>query len=296
MTFKVLSCGKWILCGEHSVLRGTPAISFPVFSRTMQLRHVPDHTALTVDTFGEQADLLKNFTNVLIERGLEICKSKVALTGHLILDNSIPIGTGLGASAALAVNIAKWFCHLGLVKKEKIFNFARDLESVAHGKSSGLDIATILDHSGIYFFKSKPRESFSPQWQPHLYLVYSGAPGPTAKSVQKVEKFMKANKATGKSLDAQMEKSVEACKEALLTDYSSESYHKILESIELAAECFEQWDLWTPEMKAKEVWMKQNGAQAIKPVGSGGGGYLLGLWKELPPENIYDQLIPCFSK
>lgn len=298
MTFKTQSHGKWILAGEHSVLRGSPALSFPVFSYTMKLRYISG-VETGVETYGENSELLKEFTQALLKRSLELLK-KDSLNGHLILENSIPIGTGLGASAALAVNLAKFFHHLGWLKEEKLFDFARDLEAIAHGKSSGLDIATILKSSGLLFYqkqkKNQPWDVVNPQWKPHLYLSYSGEPGMTADCVKKVEKIIKSDKAQGKKFDEVMQESVLQCKEALQTDFSKNSFQKLQEGIDKANSCFEFWKLYTPMMEKTSSDLRANGAASVKPVGSGGGGYLLSLWHEAPSQEINERLklTPCF--
>jgi mevalonate kinase len=39
--------------------------------------------------------------------------------------------------------------------------------------------------------------------------------------------------------------------------------------------------------------LKKAGAVAVKPTGSGGGGYVLSLWTTQPPEELLSKLIPC---
>ncbi|HWU44642.1 MAG TPA: hypothetical protein VN132_14420, partial [Bdellovibrio sp.] len=69
----------------------------------------------------------------------------------------------------------------------------------------------------------------------------------------------------------------------------SEGEALLSQAINQAGECFEQWNL-NEGAPAKHIqWLRENGAIAIKPTGSGGGGYVLSLWHSKPPID----LIPC---
>ena len=67
----------------------------------------------------------------------------------------------------------------------------------------------------------------------------------------------------------------------------------LAKSMGLAAECFEQWGLSDGAPGEHIQWLKEHGALAVKPTGSGGGGYVLSLWKEEPPVEVLTSLISC---
>ena len=46
----------------------------------------------------------------------------------------------------------------------------------------------------------------------------------------------------------------------------------------MAKDCFEQWGLIDSSVQAEMDRLSAQGALAVKPTGSGGGGYLLSLW------------------
>src|SRR5207247_9623027 len=56
--FHTRTFGKWILAGEHAVLRGSPALAFPLRARGLELRHSSNGGKLTVHTEGLQNDVL----------------------------------------------------------------------------------------------------------------------------------------------------------------------------------------------------------------------------------------------
>ena len=59
----------------------------------------------------------------------------------------------------------------------------------------------------------------------------------------------------------------------------------------MAHQCFESWGLITPDMSSIIQNLYQRGALAVKPTGSGGGGYLLSLW-ETPEKPLEQDEIP----
>ena len=47
--FNTRTYGKWILAGEHAVLRGCPALAFPLTSRSLHLEYHPENANLEVE-------------------------------------------------------------------------------------------------------------------------------------------------------------------------------------------------------------------------------------------------------
>lgn len=293
MQFKCHTHGKWILSGEHTVLRGGFALAFPVFTRKMELSFERGEKNLEIIVEGEQDEILSAFLRQVLHHGMRLLHRKSQeLGGYLKLANSIPLGTGLGASAALSVNIARLFAALNWIDAERLFEMARNLENLAHGTSSGVDIATVMSPQGIYFAKDQPWQNFTPLWRPQLHLLYSGQRGLTSQCISQVENILRTEPETGARVDADMKKSVQMCKQAL---EGKNDLPRLQAGIQLAETCFERWGLIGDELKERADFLKHHGALAVKPVGSGGGGYLLGLWAEKPPAAIADQLIPCFQ-
>ena len=109
------------------------------------------------------------------------------------MENWIPIGAGLGASAALCVAITKWFFYLGWIASEQMYEFARSLEDLFHGESSGVDIAVSLESKGIKFQRGGGREHINLAWRPKWYLSYCGKIGVTSECVEKSKKLYDKN-------------------------------------------------------------------------------------------------------
>ncbi|HEY8270279.1 MAG TPA: hypothetical protein VIG33_05280 [Pseudobdellovibrionaceae bacterium] len=295
-TYSTQVPGKWILAGEHSVLRGVPALVFPLRSRVMDLSYVCASSATSLNLYlhGEHGEELKLLVLEVLDKACEIQKiPRSSLVGDLTLKSSIPVGAGMGASGALCVAITKWLSFLGHVQESEMFEFARSLENIFHGESSGVDIAISLSGQALHFERSGTRSTLNVQWMPHWYISYSGQRGVTLECVNKVKSFMALNAALGKQLDQQMKKAVEDCEKALCQKDEKEGLENLAAGITLASQVFQQWGLTEGAPQAHMDLLKQQGAIAVKPTGSGGGGYILSLWATPLPEGLLGKLIPC---
>ena len=287
--FEVRVPGKWILSGEHSVLRGAPALVFPLWARSLQFSYLPNASKnLNLELSGEHGPELELLLWGVLERALgRIQKTPSDLRGTLSLQSSIPIGAGLGASAALCVAVTKWMKHLAGVEDE--LEFARELENLFHGESSGVDIAAVLGNSPLIYVRGDKRQAFQMGWKPKFFISYSGQRGVTSNCVNAVKDFMQKDPQKGKQLDFKMTQASEKAFEIL--SRPDEDLGSLTDAINSAAEVFQAWGLFHGKPLEEALRLRQAGALAVKPTGSGGGGYLLSLWREQPPRDL--NLIPC---
>ena len=293
-SFVTKTCGKWILSGEHSVLRGCPALVFPLRDRQLELFYEPSKGELKLELVGSHGQELQLLFWGVLERVCELKKiSRGSLSGELRITNSIPVGAGMGASAAFCVAITRWFENLGHVPASEIYEFSRQLENLFHGESSGVDIAVALSEKPLIFTRGKERSDFTPAWQPKMYISYSDKRGVTVDCVNKVKNLLLKHPHLGEKIDREMLQSVQACIKAL-SSLDEDRINKLAEGIDQAAACFQQWGLTEGSTEKHMQWLQEQGALAVKPTGSGGGGYILSLWEEDPPLLIREKLISCF--
>jgi mevalonate kinase len=290
-SFETRVPGKWILAGEHSVLRGSPALVFPLKSRNLSLKFEPmNEQPLRLELDGQHGpEMHLLFWNVL-DKACEKCGiSREQLTGTLRLSSEIPIGAGLGASAALCVAIGQWFQALGLIETKDVYEFSRNLENLFHGESSGVDIAVALSKEGLRFTRGGDRSALKLQWKPQWYVSYSGKRGVTLECVNKVKALLAREPEAGKKIDLDMQTSVAMAEKALQLS-ETEGLLLMKESMDLARSCFDRWGL---TVQSHVQMLTENGAFAVKPTGSGDGGYVLSLWRQKPPAHLAQDLIPC---
>ncbi len=167
--------GKWILAGEYSVLKGFPALAFPLPSRFMELNyekagsfflkkpaHPPAGDKGALVSSEVSLRLHKVFALVLDQALKNISKTRADLKGLINFKSCILPGVGMGASAVICVLIGKLFYKLKWLKKSELFSFCHSLENHLHGQSSGLDIAVVLTGKPVRFVTSSPPAGGAP--------------------------------------------------------------------------------------------------------------------------------------
>ena len=254
--------------------------------KTLTLRYKKSDQPLHITHDGPYGEGCSTPIWQLIDTGLSALDlTSSNLTGELNIINHIPIGAGMGASAALCVAMTRWFQTVFDEKNLKInaFEFARMLEDCFHGQSSGLDIAGAAAPSEGVYFKSGETTPIQHAWKPHWYLSYSGEPGITSECIQHVQTLWQQDKARAEALDNQMADSVHQARDALMNT-TPLAIKQLAHAIDQASDCFQGWGLINTALQTHIAALHAAGAMAIKPTGSGGGGYVLSLWESPPPE------------
>lgn len=313
MNINIRTTGKWILAGEHTVLRGGPALVFPFEGKQFCLSYTDsadEFSKWTKQKPQENFELKSVFEGKtgpdyqilfygLVDRCLELLNiPRKNLNGFVKIDSDLPLGGGLGASAALCVAVVKWLHYLGYIEESKLYEMSRNLENNFHGESSGVDIAVALSGKPLYFKRDGTRLPFTPSWKPQLYLSYSGQKGLTQQCVEKVKNWMEIYPNKGLEIDTLMIQAVEHAKSALIDSSitHAECLEQLKSTIDEAEFCFKAWGLTEGSVQREIDSLKSHGALAAKPTGSGGGGYILSLWGAVPPEDLLkNKLIPCWS-
>jgi mevalonate kinase len=282
-SFSERTFGKWILAGEHAVLRGAPALVFPTQAFAMNFSWEPSEAPLSVRFTGERGDELKLVFWGLLEHALQkLGRARDAMKGSLRIESGLPLGAGLGGSGALCVGVGRVCAHWGYIRENEIYNFSRELENLFHGESSGVDIAVALEGRGLRFMRGGERNPLNVAWDPKMYLSYSGKRGVTSDCVRRVRELSEKSPHLGEKLDSQMREAVEGAERALAVENTS-SLDLLSRSIDLARDCFYQWGLCDGALDHHMHELIQAGALAVKPTGSGGGGHVLSLWEKTPP-------------
>lgn len=155
--------GKLILCGEHAVVYGHPAIAMPI-DRTTTVTLTPSDGPTRWQGPGDH-------------RATEVLRRLTAESGFTARASSdIPIGRGLGSSAALSVAIVR---AMGIEDPEAQIEAAMRGEQVFHGNPSGLDVQVAVREAMIRFTRN---EGFTVLPPPTFTVVVidTGMPGDTA--------------------------------------------------------------------------------------------------------------------
>lgn len=175
--------GKAILFGEHAVVYGRPAIAMPLH----ELR-------LTARLAGPGEPELDEAVRVawrLLERSGDPPPVRI--------ESSLPIGAGLGSSAALSVALVRLLGPPHL-EAESVAALAHELERLYHGTPSGLDTTVVALERAVWFQRGQPPEPLQPGRRLRFLLVDSGRRASTAGVVGEVRERAQAEPAVCKAL------------------------------------------------------------------------------------------------
>ena len=268
MIFTTSSHAKWILTGEHAVLRGYPAIVFPEKKFSLHLTYTEAKTAaLSFEPANTAIEmgLRSLFDDLLSEKKLP------PLQGKIHIENTIPIGKGWGFSAAVSCVFAKLLQQLGA--NEPLFHLAKSIEDHFHGKSSGLDVFGCLNDQPVVFTNGQG-EVINPIISPRFELIDSGPAAMSSECIQRVNTLLTENPQHAKRIDQQMAQATSQALAGLTCGQIADVQQGML----LAADCFSQWGLINESMARKIQVAYENGAIACKPTGAGLGGMILALY------------------
>lgn len=133
---------KLLLFGEYSILRGSPALTLPLWEYQAQLRFPAQ---IPLETSKESNRQLKLFHHYLLahtfefESFLDLAELENDLENGLFLDSNIPYGSGLGSSGSVCAAIYKAYNKNEITDLAQLRLLLGKMESYFHGTSSGLD-------------------------------------------------------------------------------------------------------------------------------------------------------------
>jgi len=192
-TVKGIGYGKVILCGEHFVVHGNPAIaagisnSAAVWAEEAQANEISTESRVVPEISN------RAITAILNAMGIKK-KYKV------FMESDLPTFGGLGSSAAFSVALVRYMSHLHKMSlnDEQVNRFAYEGEKVFHGNPSGIDNAMATYGGVLMFTKGKSYsdnviDRFKLGLPLHLVVGMTGKFGTTAKMVEAVKEFKEAD-------------------------------------------------------------------------------------------------------
>lgn len=212
---KAVAPGKLILTGEHAVVYGRPALAMAVNrnAQTLITMEGADETVsfdlpnlqgqkesftlrtlrdfhgrvernyeeflagrLSIrDVLHKPVDLFQ-YAFVTVLDGLHL---KMGGGVNVRLNSNIPIGCGMGSSAATILSVLRGLGHYYRVefRPEWYSRYSLEVENMQHGKASGLDTYVSLHGGCVRFQDGEARELPLPRVP--LYIVNTGTPAST---------------------------------------------------------------------------------------------------------------------
>jgi mevalonate kinase len=278
-SFEIEVPGKWILSGEHSVLRGQPAIALPHSQYRFTLKYEPNSNDLKIYPNSIANEVTPLFS--LLQERWGRKPAMKHMKGSLHFESTIPLRAGFGSSAAFCYAVTAWFAEAYGTEDKDLVEEASRLEDHFHGKSSGLDVAVVASRTPIFYYRGEPPQKLKLSVIPRFTFHDSGVRASTQKCISQVESFISRDPSLGVLYDKKMGSCSNAIREALVdysSDRSEQAVLQIAEAMNQAQECFYAWDLVPEEVRTIEKQLREAGALGIKVTGAGGGGFLVALW------------------
>jgi len=282
------ACAKIILCGEHAVVYGRPAIALPLVHLRTRASVTPTTSEVAKRLFHISApDIHAEFDisseptrplSVLSRLAFEAL-AQLPPAATLTVNSDIPPASHLGSSASAAVACARAisaYCGRELPPVE-VSRLAFEAEKIYHGSPSGIDNTVVAYEQPVWFVRGGGPDAgvtviAIPQ-TPNLVIADTGVATPTRIPVGDVRKGWEADPAPYERLFDQIEATVTAARAALLTsDWPLLGVHMNANHALL-----QQLGVSSPELDALCDAARKAGALGAKLSGGGRGGNVIAL-------------------
>jgi mevalonate kinase len=187
------------LLGEHSVVYGKPALLTAINKRISIT--IASSKTRKISGIEESVSQVKELLGILETEVKKRFKLNKIEPYSISIKSEIPIGSGLGSSAALSTSLTAAILSLLKIPLDKkvVFEIAYAGEKYFHGNPSGGDLAAVIEGGFLWFRKEfEFLKTFSPlPFKPHknikqFVLINSGIPEESTKEmVEKVAKLRK---------------------------------------------------------------------------------------------------------
>jgi mevalonate kinase len=279
-SFQTRVPGKWILVGEHSVLRGATAVAMPNSDVALELvfESASEPSASFTVHPPEARLMIEEILSSVAKEGQKFTQP----AGQLSICSTIPIGAGVGSSAALCVALTRWMAQPLAIAAGEVLEFATQLEHRFHGRSSGLDVAVVSSQQPVTYVMGRGPEALGIQNLPKFTLHDTQLRGATKECIAQVNHLRERDPKLGLQLDQAMESASAHAVEGLKSFDAGDKKQGLAQlqlAMQKARDCFYSWQLVPSSAKRLEEDLLNQGALAVKLTGAGGGGMVVALWE-----------------
>ncbi|MFA4645956.1 mevalonate kinase [Pyrococcus kukulkanii] len=297
MRVLVSAPAKIILFGEHSVVYGKPAIAAAINLRTYveaELRrddririeaHDIKVPGLTVSfseneiyfesDYGKAAEVL-SYVRQAIELAMEEAGVRKGI--NVSITSQIPVGAGLGSSAAVAVaTIGAVSKLLGLeLTREEVARLGHKVELLVQGASSGID-PTVSAMGGFLYYE-KGNFKHLPFMELPIVVGYTGSSGSTKELVAMVRRRYESMPELIVPILNAMGKLVEKARDIIISELDEEEkFAKLGELMNINHGLLDALGVSTKKLSELVYAARTAGALGAKITGAGGGGCMYAL-------------------
>ena len=262
--------GKVIITGEHSVLQGCSAIAVACSKYITNHLRTNDKNIVEFICQEPQPPIAYQLLNQAVEEFKHYFDLPCGVT--MEFSSSLPIGSGMGSSAAVASSVFAGLCVMteNKIAPDVMLEAIKSCENIIHGTSSGLDPAAVI-YGGMVKKQGTtitPKPVSAPL---DFYIVNTGKPQcSTGEAVAVAKKHFTPELITRfTQVSENIERHLEnADLKALITDVQTNE--KLLEAIGVVPPLVQEF---ARKAEALEMGFKISGAGAV--CGEGGGIGLL---------------------
>jgi mevalonate kinase len=268
--------GKIVLLGEHAVVYGMPAIAAGISLGAVARATPSQESSIRIADRRARASDGSELSAALAAT----CQALGVGPRQVEVDVTLPLGSGLGGSAAIGVAVSRALLStLGEAEtRERVLQGAAAWEQVFHGNPSGVDAAAAYAGGCIWFTKAAGPEPLFVAVPLRLAVCLAGPPASTKQMVESVQRLgQRRPDLLGKSLAGieSLVKNARLCIEAgdvtglgQLMNYNQ----MLLSGLFLS----------TNEIERACAVAREAGALGAKLTGAGGGGAVIALCEGSP--------------
>jgi len=292
---------KILLFGEYSVIRKSNALAIPYSLFDGKLVFPKDKKRgidNELSTFSKYIKRLQDREE--LDFGFDVNSFGFDVSGGLIFDSSIPQGYGVGSSGALCAAILSQYGKLSEEQRSDI-GYLKEifskLESHFHGSSSGVDPLISFLNSPILIGKQELNKVKVPEYKEGQGAIFLLNTGRARRTEPLVNLFLE--KCSSKDFAYLCDRVLSPISDLCIEYFLSGETDKLLEKFkELSIFQYEHFSPMIPKLY-KEMWEDgiETGDYYLKLCGAGGGGFILGIAKDLgklPEEFSNQEVRPLF--
>jgi mevalonate kinase len=290
--------GKIILCGEHAVVYGKPAIAIPVLDLKTKCAIIArpnasdEDSTIVAPNIGLDSRISCLLEDHPIRAAIRLVLEELSISHlpvcEIRIHSTVPTSAGLGSSASTAVALVRALSEfLGHPFSNEVVNeLAYEIEKIHHGTPSGIDNTVITYQSALYYQKEKPGEFLDQPCPITLVIADSGIKGSTAKAVADVRHGWHNNKVLFDKYFDDIEDLVHIVRQTLI----SADLKQMGQALTKNHEVLKNMGVSCDKLDKLVACALENGALGAKLSGGGQGGNMIALANDSDAILITEQL------